>query len=81
MATETAYIVQSFFKQGRKLVADQARKMKTAEAAVDSAKRLEDKKAGVVAYSIEYDAQADMTGDPKILFKAGELPRELAGDE
>ncbi len=74
------YIVQSFHKQGRKLVSDQARKMQSAEAAIDGAKRLVERKAGVVAYSIGYDAEADMTEDPKILFKAGELPREMTDE-
>jgi hypothetical protein len=49
--------------------------------AVDGAKRLVDRKAGVVAYAIDYDDAADQTEDPKVLFRAGQLPRELAGEE
>jgi hypothetical protein len=71
------YIVQSYHQQGRKLVADQARKLNSAEAAIDGAKRLADRKAGVVAYSIIYEPESDVTGEPRILFKAGKLPPEL----
>ena len=71
------YIVQSYHQQGRKLVADQARKMNSAEAAIDGAKRLADRKAGVVAYSFVYEPESDVTGEPRILFKAGTLPPEL----
>jgi hypothetical protein len=49
------YIVQSFQKQSKKLVADQPHKMKTAESAVTGARRLVDKKAGVVAYSVGHE--------------------------
>ena len=72
------YIVQSFFQQGRRLVADQARKVSSEKAAIDSAKRLAERKAGVIAYSVVYDPEADMTSEPKVLFKAGTLPPELA---
>ncbi len=75
------YIVQSFHKQGKKLVADQPHKMKTAESAVTGARRLVDKKAGVVAYSVGHDPEVDLTEEPKILFKAGQLPPELAGED
>lgn len=77
----THFIVQSFHRQGKKLVADQPKKMTGQQEAIDGAKRLVDRKAGVVAYAIEYDDAADQTEDPKVLFRAGQLPRELAGDE
>lgn len=31
-----------------------------------------------MAYSVEHDLQTDMTSDPKVLFRAGELPPEMA---
>jgi len=80
MAAPT-FIIQSFYLQGKKLVADQARKVGTAEAAVDGARRLAERKAGVVAYSVVYEPESDVTDDPKILFKTGRLPQELAGSD
>ena len=77
----THYIVQSFHKQGKKLVADPPKKMLGEREAVDGAKRLVDRKAGVVAYAIDYDDAADQTEDPKVLFRTGQLPRELAGED
>jgi hypothetical protein len=71
------YIVQSYYQQGRKIVADQPRKVNSAEAAIGGAKRLAVRKAGVVAYSIVYEPESDVTGEPRILFKAGTLPLEL----
>ena len=63
------YIVQSYYQQGRKVIADQARK-------VDGAKRLTGRPAWWL-YSILYEPEADVTGEPRILFKAGTLPPEL----
>ena len=41
------------------------------------AKRLADRKAGVVAFSLEVDNEADFAGEPVILFRAGQIPGEL----
>lgn len=78
--TAPTYIVQSFYEQGRRLIADQPRKLNTEKAAIDGAKRLAERKAGVVAFSVVYDAESDVTSEPVILFKAGKLPPEMAGD-
>ena len=77
MARDTAHIVQSFRRHGKRLIADQPRKMKTAEAAIAGAKQLVATRIGVVAYTIETDAQVDYTGEPKVLCRAGDLPPEL----
>ncbi len=81
MTRTTNHIVQSYFKQGKKLVADQPKRMKTAEDAKAGAERLADRKAGVVAYSVEFDDATEETEEPQILFRAGQLPRELAGGD
>ncbi len=69
-----------FLETGSEACRRPGHKMKTAESAIDRGKRLAPSKAGVVVYQVDYDAQVDMTSDPKILFKAGQLPPELAGE-
>ena len=76
-ASETVHLVQSFRKEGRALKADPQQKFRTPETAVATAKRLAERKAGVVAYSIEVDNEADFAGEPVILFRAGQVPGEL----
>lgn len=78
MASQTSYIIQAFRKKGKRLVPDQPRHMKSAQAAIDGAKQLAASRAGVVAFTIESDPEVDFTGEPTVLFRAGEVPGELA---
>ena len=73
----TVHLVQSFRREGRALKADPQQKFKTPDAAIATAKRLADRKVGVVAFSLEVDNEADFTGEPMILFRAGQVPGEL----
>ena len=73
----TNFVVQAFKKQGRKLVPDQPSKARDAEDAIERAQRLVDSRVGVVAYSIDVDAEVDYWGDPKVLFRTGELPPDF----
>jgi hypothetical protein len=34
-----------------------------------------------VAYAVEFDDATEETEEPRILFRAGHLPRELAGED
>ncbi len=77
MAQQIAHVIQSFRRDGKRLIAEQPRRMKTPEAAVEGARQLAKAKAGVVAYTIATDAEVDFTGEPKVLFRAGDLPPEL----
>ena len=81
MSTVTTYISQAFRKEGRRLVADPQQAHKTPEAAMETARRLADRKAGAVAFSVTGNADVDNWEDPVILFKAGELPKELQSDD
>lgn len=58
-------------------MADQAEKITSADGAIGAAQRLAERKAGVVAYSVVYEPESDVTSDPKVLFKWGKLPPEL----
>lgn len=78
MGRETMHVIQSFRRAGRRLVADAPRKMKTAEAAIAGARQLSTGRAGVAAYTIDMDPEVDFTGEPQVIFRAGELPGELA---
>lgn len=74
----TRYLVQAFKQVGRKLVADPMQLAKSAEKAVAAAERLGPTRAGVVAFSQEVDVETDSYDEPRILFRTGTLPRELA---
>ena len=73
----TQFVVQAFKKQGRKLLPDQPVKARDSQDAIDKARRLEDYRAGVVAYLIEVDSEVDYWGDPEILFRTGDLPPDF----
>lgn len=75
-----SFITIGFTQRGRSLVADQPRLSKTAEIAVDLAKRLAESKAGTVAFEQSHDAEAEIYDDPVILFKTGSLPPDFSGD-
>lgn len=73
----THFVVQAFTKKGRKLAPDQPSNYRDAERAIEAARRLAARRDGVVAYSIEVDPEVDYWGEPEILFKLGDLPREF----
>ena len=79
-ASETLHLVQTFRKEGRALKADPQQRFRTPEGAVATAKRLSERKAGVVAYSIEVDNEADFASEPVVLFRAGQVPGEMQDD-
>ena len=70
----TLYVVQTFKLEKNRLRLDQERNFKTETEAVTAAKRLATIKDGVVVFSAAVDVRADSYGDPKILFRAGQLP-------
>ncbi len=72
-----SFVIQGFNKQGRRLVPDQPSKALNADDAINGARRLAERRAGVVAYSIEVDSEVDYWGDPTILYKTGEVPSEF----
>jgi hypothetical protein len=75
-----SFITIGFQQRGRSLVPDQPRMSKTAEIAVDLAKRLSESRAGIVAFEQSHDADAEIYDDPVILFKSGSLPPDFSGD-
>jgi hypothetical protein len=77
MSTGTLHLVQTFRREGRALKADQPHRFKTADAAVATARRMVDRKAGVVALSMEVDTDADFAGELQVHFRSGQLPPEL----
>jgi hypothetical protein len=76
-AMTTTYVVQGFQRKGNKLVGDQPKPAKTAQAAVDLAGRLLGGRAGVIAFSQEVDIETDTYDEPRVLFRSGDLPPGL----
>lgn len=75
-----SFVTIGFQQRGRSLVADQPRMSKSAEIAINLAKRLAESRAGTVAFEQSHDADAEIYDDPVILFKSGSLPPDFAGD-
>lgn len=73
----TSFVVQCFQLKGRKLVADQPKTARTAEAAIALAERLGEQKAGAIAFSQEIDIQTDSYDEPRVLYRTGTLPPGL----
>ncbi len=82
MARETIYLVQAYRAgKGTRLIADQPIACKSTEHARRAAERLGASKAGVVAFSTSGDAElGEYDDEPAIIFKAGRLPPQFAGD-
>ena len=79
---ETVYIAQGFRREGRRkqLTPDQPRRCRSPQDAIKAAEQLAGRRIGAVAYSINVDHDTDFADEPVILFKAGELPPELADE-
>jgi len=78
---KTAYIVQSFTKQGSQLITDTPIQCSNADEAIRRADKFADIRAGVIAISQEYDEETGDFGELKILAKYGEIPAGAIGDE
>ena len=74
----TLYFSQGFRAKGRKIEPDPPQAAKSAEAAIRAAERIAPSRAGVWAYSADVDVEADTYDEPKVLFKAGNLPAGVA---
>lgn len=78
---KTAYIVQSFTKQGSQLITDTPIQCSNADEAIRRADKFTDIRAGVIAISQEYDEETGDFGELKVLAKYGEIPAGAIGDE
>ncbi len=78
---KTAYIVQSFTKQGSQLITDTPIQCSSADEAIRRADKFADIRAGVIAISQEYDEETGDFGELKVLAKYGEIPAGAIGDE
>lgn len=78
---KTAYIVQSFTKQGSQLITDTPIQCSSADEAIRRADKFADIRAGVIAISQEYDEETGDFGELKVLAKYGEIPASAIGDE
>ena len=76
MARQTSYVVQAFNAGGGgSLKADAPVACKTEAGALRMAERLAQSKRGVIAFASSGDAElGDYDDEPKIIFRAGELP-------
>ncbi|ORE85726.1 hypothetical protein ATO4_26297 [Aurantimonas sp. 22II-16-19i] len=83
MTTKTYFVVQAFVKTGRRLVSGQTTQEKTANEAMSKAARLAESSRYVGAVAFEQLAD-DETGEtmeePRLLFKAGDVPAEFSDD-
>lgn len=78
---KTAYIVQSFTKQGSQLITDTPIQCSDADEAIRRADKFSTIRAGVIAVSQEYDEETGDYGELKVLAKYGEIPAGAIGDE
>jgi len=80
MPRETVYIVQAYVAgRGKALKAEQQVGCKSAEEARRKAERLGPLRVGVVAFEVSADTElGDYDENPKILFRAGQLPHPFA---
>ncbi len=78
---KTAYIVQSFTKQGSQLITDTPIQCSSIEEAIRRADKFSAIRAGVIAVSQEYDEETGDFGELKVLAKYGEIPAGAIGDE
>lgn len=78
---KTAYIVQSFTKQGSQLITDTPIQCSSIEEAIRRADKFSEIRAGVIAVSQEYDEETGEFGELKVLAKYGEIPAGAIGDE
>ncbi len=80
---KTAYIVQTFTRQGNgqssKLFNDPAVQCASAEEAINRAERFSELRAGVLAISQAYDETTGDYGDMKVLAHYGEIPEGALG--
>lgn len=80
---KTAYIVQTFTKQGHdkssKLFNDPAIQCTSSEEAINRAERFADIRAGVLAISQAYDETTGDFGEMKVLAHYGEIPEGALG--
>lgn len=78
---KTAYIVQPFIQQGKKLIPDTPIQCTTPEDAIRRAERFSEIRAGVIAVSQQYDESTDEFGEIKVLAKYGDIPEGAIGDD
>ena len=75
MARKTIYCVQGFVRAGKALAPGSQRHHETEEAAINDGRRLSERAAGVLVFSIEGDAKLDLWGEPELIRKYGSVPR------
>lgn len=81
MATKTYFVAQAFAKTGRRLVSAQTAQVPTAEAAIAKAERFAGRFLGAVAFEqVADDETGELLEEPKLLFRAGELPADFTDD-
>lgn len=79
---KTAYIVQSFTKQGSQLITDTPIQCNNADEAIRRAERFAEIRAGVIAIAQEYDDETGDFGELKVLAQYGDIPAgAIAGDD
>ncbi|SER36389.1 Protein of unknown function [Faunimonas pinastri] len=81
MSETTLFISQTFRREGGRLVADPQKTHPTAEAAIATAERLGARKAGAVALGLTGSMEGESWDEPEVLFRTGDLPPELDGEE
>ena len=75
MARKMVYCVQGFIRAGRELTPRAQRHYDSEEAAIVDARRLSERVAGVLVFSIEGDPKHDLWSEPTLIRKYGSVPR------
>ncbi|MDB5552812.1 MAG: hypothetical protein JWL86_2796 [Rhizobium sp.] len=74
---ETAHFVQTFKKQGKRLVASQPQPFKTPDQARLRGLRAADSAAGVVVFSVTGEPEFGEFDAPVVLARYGEVPQDF----
>jgi len=70
----TFYVVQSYQTVGLRIQPDKAEPAPTMDRAIERAKQLASKRFSVAAYSINVDEEIGFVGDPRELWRHGQIP-------
>lgn len=71
---KTAYIVQPFWRDGKGLLAGQAKRIEDEQKALREGELMASRNAGVTVTAFEYDTACDYWGEPVLIATHGDVP-------
>ncbi|MHB8285952.1 MAG: hypothetical protein ACYDD1_14920 [Caulobacteraceae bacterium] len=73
-STKITYIVQPYWRSGKGLQPGTGKRHENEEKALQDGRMMESRNAGVVVMAVEYDADCDFFGEPRLIATYGEVP-------